>query len=78
MEKIIQFVEVVKDLPWKKIIAIAVAIAVVTLSIAFISSCALGRRTVTYGTVKSEYVKYDTIKSNQSGRIPKSYHYVEP
>lgn len=78
MEKIIQFVQAVKDLPWTKIIAIAVTIAVVTFSMAYFQSCALGRKTTTYGIVKSEYVKYDTIKSNSSGRIPKNYRYVEP
>lgn len=78
MKEILQFVQAVKDLPWTKIIAIAVAIAVVTFSLAHFQSCALGRRTVTYGIVKSDYVKYDTIKSNFSGRIPKKYRYVEP
>lgn len=77
MEKIIQFVQAVKDLPWTKIIAIAVAIAVVTFSIAHFQSCAVWRKTTTYGVTESNYVKYDTIHTKAHVKIPKSYTYHE-
>lgn len=75
--KIIQFVQVVKDLPWTKIIAIAVAIAIVTFSVTYFQSCGVWRKTTTYGVTESNYVKFDTIHTKSHVKIPKYYTYEE-
>lgn len=77
MEKIIQFVQAVKDLPWTKIIAIAVAIAVVTFCIVHFQSCGVWRKTTTYGVTESVYTTYDTIRTRAHAKIPKNYTYEE-
>ena len=77
MKEIISiFLSAVKEWPWKKILATAVSIALILYAISLVS-CGVWRKTTTFGVTKSEYVKYDTIRTKSHAKIPKTYEYSE-
>lgn len=74
MSKIISFVQAVKDLPWTKIIAIAISVAIIVYALSLIS-CSVSRKIETYGVTEKNYVSYDTIRVRASKKIPKNFVY---
>lgn len=71
-----KLVELLSKLPWPTIIAIAVAVCGIAYVLT-LTSCQVARKTTTYGVTKSEYVKYDTITTKSSAKVPKTFKYVE-
>lgn len=70
------FLSAVKDWPWNKILATALAVGIIAYAFSFFS-CGVWRKTTTYGVIKSEYTKFDTIRTKAHAKIPKTYEYSE-
>ena len=69
-----KLVELFSKLPWSTIIAISVAVCGIVYVVS-LTSCQVARVTTTYGKTDAHYVKYDTIKTKSSAKIPKNYNY---
>lgn len=70
------FLSAVKEWPWKKIIATAVAVSIILYAFSLLS-CGVWRKTTTYGVIESVYTSYDTIKMKSHAKIPMDYTYEE-
>lgn len=70
------FLSAFKDWPWKKIVATAVAVAIIMYAFSLLS-CGVWRKTTTYGVTESNYVMYDTIHTKSHVKIPKNYNYED-
>lgn len=75
-ETITLFFSAIKDWSWKKILCVAISVAIIVYVFSLVS-CGVWRKTTTYGVTESNYVKYDTIHTKSHAKIPKGYTYEE-
>ena len=77
MDKILEFFKSIIGSSWFKIVIVTLCAALLIWLTAILSSCGISRRSVTYGTIKSDYTTYDTVKYKSHLKFPKSYRYEE-